>query len=84
MSGREAPWRRVAPAPGVGAKSEGQDPWAGTAGQREGLIYCAEQVLIPDDLEAVVRLWTKAVLKERPSDIIAFSAQWFSQHAASS
>jgi hypothetical protein len=38
------------------------------------------QVLIPDTLEEVVRLWTKAVLKERPSDIVAFSASWFAKN----
>lgn len=47
-------------------------------------MYCAEQVLIPPDLESVVRKWTKAVLKERPSDIVAFSAAWFAQQASAS
>ncbi|KAJ1633224.1 hypothetical protein T492DRAFT_867010 [Pavlovales sp. CCMP2436] len=71
----------VGPPPGVGPKASGPDAWTGTVGAREGQLYCAEQVRVPDTLEAVVRLWTKAVLRERPSDIVAFSARWFAdQH----
>jgi hypothetical protein len=62
----------------VGPKlDDGPDAWAGTVGQREGPIHCAEQVRVPGSLEATVRQWTKAVLKENPSDVIAFSAKWF-------
>lgn len=76
--------RLVSPPPGVGPTLDGPDAWAGTVGQRAGAMYCADQIVIPPKLEAVVRDFTKAVLKERPSDVIAFAAAWFAQQASSS
>lgn len=76
--------RLVAPPPGVGPTYDGPDAWAGTAGQRDGAMYCADQVRIPPQLETVVREFTKAVLRERPSDVIAFGASWFAQQTSTS
>jgi hypothetical protein len=79
-----APHKAVAPPPGIGPKPWGPDPWEGTVGQRDGALYCAEQVLIPPSLEDVVRRYTKAVLKEKPSDseLVSFSARWFAREAS--
>lgn len=83
MAARTAP-RKVAPPPGIAPKPEEPDAWEGTVGQRDGALYCAEQVLIPPTLEDVVRHYTKAVLKAKPSDgeLVAFSAQWFAREAS--
>lgn len=76
--------KKVAPPQGVSPKPEEPDAWEGTVGQRDGALYCAEQVLIPPSLEDVVRRYTKAVLKAKPSgdELVAFSAQWFASEAS--
>lgn len=66
------------------AGDEKSDPWHGTVGQRKGPIYTAEQVKVPEELQNILRLWTKELLKEKPKDIVAFSASYFAEKAKES
>lgn len=38
------------------------------------VLYSVEQITVPDALPALMKEWGKAVLKEKPADIVAFSA----------
>lgn len=44
---------------------------------REQRIYCAEQIVVPDELPNILKHYSKAVIKENPANIIAFSAKYF-------
>lgn len=46
---------------------------------REQRIYCAEQIVVPDDLPNILKHYSKAVIKENPPNIVAFSAKYFKQ-----
>ncbi|KAG7384515.1 hypothetical protein PHYPSEUDO_002503 [Phytophthora pseudosyringae] len=45
-------------------------------------IFSAEQIAVPPDLPHVLKDWTKAVIRENPADLLAFSQQWFQDKAA--
>lgn len=38
-------------------------------------LYCAEQIRVPDVLPDVLKQWTKEVIRQNPSDVLAFSAK---------
>jgi hypothetical protein len=38
-------------------------------------LYCAEQISVPESLPDVLKRWTKAVIRENPVDIVAWSAE---------
>jgi hypothetical protein len=40
-------------------------------------LYSAEQISVPPALPTIIKNWTKEVIRTNPSDIIAFSAQYF-------
>ena len=47
---------------------------------REQRIYCAEQIVVPQELPNILKHYSKAVIKENPStseQIISFSANYF-------
>jgi len=44
---------------------------------REQRIYCAEQIVVPDELPNILKHYSKAVIKENPANVISFSAQYF-------
>ena len=41
-------------------------------------MYSAEQIAIPQELGAILKQYTKAVIRERPENLYAFSANFFS------
>lgn len=43
---------------------------------REQRIYCAEQIVVPDELPNILKHYSKAVIKENPPNIVAFSAKY--------
>ncbi|GMF35489.1 unnamed protein product [Phytophthora lilii] len=45
-------------------------------------IFSAEQIAVPPDLPHVLKDWTKDVIRENPTDLLAFSQQWFQDKAA--
>ncbi|KAG7395683.1 hypothetical protein PHYBOEH_003362 [Phytophthora boehmeriae] len=45
-------------------------------------IFSAEQIAVPPDLPQVLKDWTKAVIRENPTDLLTFSQQWFQDKAA--
>lgn len=40
-------------------------------------IFSAEQIAVPPALPQVLKDWTKAVIRENPTDLLAFSHRWF-------
>eukprot|EP00937_MAST-01D_sp_MAST-1D-sp2_P002871 g2871.t1 len=40
-------------------------------------IWCAEQITVSPDLPGVLKEYTKAVIRESPADVLAFSAEYF-------
>lgn len=40
-------------------------------------IFSAEQIAVPPELPHVLKDWTKAVIRENPTDLLAFSLQYF-------
>ena len=38
-------------------------------------IFCAEQINVPDELPILLKHYTKAVIKNSPENIVAFSNQ---------
>ncbi len=44
---------------------------------REQRIYCAEQIVVPEELPNILKHYSKAVIKENPADIVSFSAKYF-------
>jgi hypothetical protein len=45
-------------------------------------IYSAEQIAVPPALPAILKAWTKEVIRSNPRDIYGFSAAWFQQKLA--
>ncbi|RLN98161.1 hypothetical protein BBJ28_00021597, partial [Nothophytophthora sp. Chile5] len=45
-------------------------------------IFSAEQIAVPPELPQVLKDWTKATIRENPTDLAAFSLQWFQDKAA--
>ena len=44
---------------------------------REQRIYCAEQIVVPDELPNILKHYSKAVIKDNPTNIVSYSAQYF-------
>jgi Ca2+-binding EF-hand superfamily protein len=44
-------------------------------------IYCREQISVPDDLPAIVKAYTKEVVRYKPDDILTFSRDYFTNLA---
>ena len=44
---------------------------------REQRIYCAEQIVVPEELPNILKHYSKAVIKENPANIVSFSAKYF-------
>jgi hypothetical protein len=40
-------------------------------------MYCAEQIQIPPDLPPILKAYSKAVIRQNPADLIAFSLEYF-------
>ena len=40
-------------------------------------MYCAEQIQVPPDMAPILKAYSKAVIREGPSDLIAFSVDYF-------
>ena len=40
-------------------------------------MYCAEQIQVPPDLPPILKAYSKAVIRSNPSDLIAFSVDYF-------
>ena len=40
-------------------------------------MYCAEQIQVPPDLPPILKAYSKAVIRANPSDLIAFSVDYF-------
>lgn len=47
------------------------------ANVKEMRIFCAEQIEVPSELPNILKKYSKAVIKENPSDIIDFSRKYF-------
>ncbi len=43
---------------------------------REQRIYCAEQIIVPNDLPAILKHYSKEVIRNKPENIIEFSAKY--------
>lgn len=44
-------------------------------------IFSADQIEVHPDLALILKEYTKAVLKENPEDVIAFSTEYFKKKA---
>ena len=44
---------------------------------REQRIYCAEQIVVPDDLPNILKHYSKSVIKDNPANVVSYSAQYF-------
>ena len=44
---------------------------------KEMRIFAAEQISVPEELPGILKNYSKEVIKNNPSDIIAFSATYF-------
>ncbi|KAG2491623.1 hypothetical protein HYH03_009994 [Edaphochlamys debaryana] len=44
-------------------------------------IFCAEQIVIPHNLADILKAYTKEVIRRQPTDIVAFSAKYFTNLA---
>ena len=42
----------------------------------------ADQIRVPTEIDEVIRLYTKAAVREQPEDLIEWSRQWFEARAA--
>jgi hypothetical protein len=40
-------------------------------------IFCAEQIEVPQELPNILKNYSKAVIKNNPSDIIEYSRKYF-------
>jgi hypothetical protein len=40
-------------------------------------MYCAEQIQVPPDLPPILKAYSKAVIRQNPADLIAFSIEYF-------
>lgn len=57
--------------------------WDGCAYDPElpGPIYTPDQVRVPPSLDEVVRLYSKAAIREQPENLVEWSRQWFTKMA---
>jgi len=46
---------------------------------KEMRIFSAEQIEVPDDFPAIIKEYTKEVIRSDPKDIIKFSREYFEQ-----
>eukprot|EP00741_Cyanophora_paradoxa_P013114 tig00020675_g12667.t1 len=44
-------------------------------------IYCAEQIVIPQDLGDILKAYSKAVIRQAPEDLLSFSRDYFANLA---
>lgn len=44
---------------------------------REQRIFCAEQIVVPTDLPAILKHYSKEVIRANPPNIVEFSAKYF-------
>lgn len=44
---------------------------------KEMRIFCAEQIQVPEALPELLKNYSKAVIRNNPQDIIAFSRKYF-------
>lgn len=44
---------------------------------KEMRIFCAEQISVPEELPAILKNYSKEVIRKNPQDIISFSARYF-------
>jgi hypothetical protein len=44
---------------------------------REMRIFCAEQIVVPDELPMILKNYAKSVIREQPQDIVSFSSKYF-------
>ncbi|CAD8124827.1 unnamed protein product [Paramecium sonneborni] len=44
---------------------------------REQRIYCAEQIVVPPELPVILKHYAKEVIRNKPGDIVDFSAKYF-------
>jgi hypothetical protein len=42
---------------------------------REQRIYCAEQIVVPNDLPSILKHYSKEVIRSNPENIVEFSAR---------
>ena len=58
--------------------------WADCAYDPEtpGPICHPDQIRVPSAIDEVIRLYTKAVVREQPADLLEWSRQWFEAKAA--
>ena len=47
--------------------------WLTMADVKEMRIFCAEQIQVPETLPEILKNYSKAVIRNNPEDIIAFS-----------
>jgi hypothetical protein len=40
-------------------------------------IYCAEQIVVPPELPAIIKAYSKEVIRYQPEDLVAFSRDYF-------
>ena len=58
--------------------------WAEAAYDPEtpGWIHHPDQICVPTSIDEVMRLYTKAVVREQPDDILTWSKEWFAARVA--
>lgn len=44
---------------------------------KEMRIFCAEQIEVPKTLPEILKNYSKAVIRNNPSDIVAFSRKYY-------
>lgn len=44
---------------------------------KEMRIFCAEQISVPEELPMILKNYAKAVIRENPTNILEFSANYF-------
>jgi hypothetical protein len=44
---------------------------------KEMRIFCAEQIAVPDELPAILKNYSKEVIRAKPQNIINFSRHYF-------
>ena len=44
---------------------------------KENRIFCAEQIIVPDEMPEILKNYSKAVIKNNPENIITFSRKYF-------
>jgi len=44
---------------------------------REMRIFCAEQIIVPDELPTILKNYSKEVIRSNPGDLVDFSLKYF-------